>query len=657
MSTLITDPQTIAALEGKSYTGSPDTGVPSNTAQPSLGTPITDPQTIAALEAAASSGSSSSQSQSFFSAPPSMAQITQQELSPTDFQQGAWHGLTTVGNQAKINLYDRPMDYFFGGNRAAPDQASQQTYNSDPLFQQAMKNSPLATKAGMLVGAGAPLAAISPFVGVEDMGLIPGILSQSGMGSAYGASTSQDPVTGALYGAIGGAGGEGAMRGLSYAASPAIKYIANYFQNAALPSIKSDVTGMIPSMPGGSSAGVVSGATGASIDPVLASNANAFNMVKNNYLNSVQDEADKWNNLKGIASEADSTPGVSYDDTSHVQNLQNNLNNIQQQSVKQSASARANSDSEDLLSGYINDAHGTFNDAIEHQQALNKDYQNELTPGKSLPFNTVNSAISSIKNNFQENIDNIADQANNNSGLSDRLQSAWSDANQATQDKNNTFLNVVGSNGNQTKSAFSKFINNKNPNADPSTFVNSYIPKANQGTQGMQQFSNMVGDSDYAKGVLKQNIFKNPSDSDSFLQSYGQLSPEQQGFLFNPDQQRTINTMQTILKNNPENSSAGFIKNMWSHTIPMLIGASALGGAASHIGMDVAPEAAMTLAGLAAGRGTADLSKAIMSQPLAKQYVINSINKVPVGYLQNSAAQGLRSIPQSMYTANTVGNQ
>src|SRR5208337_1236984 len=101
--------------------------------------------------------------------------------------------------------------------------------------------------------------------------------------------------------------------------------------------------------------------------------------------------------------------------------------------------------------------------------------------------------------------------------------------------------------GTPKRSLFGQLQMNKNNiNADGSTFVNDYLPTSKgDGTQRMEQFTKMIGDTDTAKNVLKMNYFDSglktgDANASKVLGKYNNLSDEQKGYLFNPDEMQTF---------------------------------------------------------------------------------------------------------------------
>lgn len=349
-------------------------------------------------------------------------------------------------------------------------------------------------------------------------------------------------------------------------------------------------------------------------------NQQAFNMAKQNFDNFEAQEKPAWDEVTNAAFNVDNA-GIPFDNSNYLSSLQSQLEKLKGQSQRQSAYGRANSDALSMLQGYANDQTGTFTDAIEHNKALNQDYQNEITPGKSLPFSTVNFAKSNLQRTLQDNL-------STDDPLVSDLKDALTNANSLTQQKNQIFNQIVNSGGKTQNSKFASFLSNKNENADPTTFVQDYIPNGKaDGIQKMQQFGQMLGDEGAAKNVIKQNYFGNALTDDgidpkSFLNKYNNLSDEQQSYLFNPDENKAIQALNKINKNSPKALNPSSFTYALHASVPGLIGA--LSSSALGHGW----ETGAIVGGLGYPAFESGLKQAFTVKPISN-YFINSLTKAP----------------------------
>lgn len=305
-----------------------------------------------------------------------------------------------------------------------------------------------------------------------------------------------------------------------------------------------------------------------------------------------------------------------FDNSDYIKSLNGQLSFLKNQSERQSGFDRANKQSINLIQDYVNDQHGTFSDAIEHNRALNKDYQNEIAPGQPLPFKTVNFAKSKLKDTIENNIEK--------QGLDDTLGVSWDLANGVTSDKNRIFNNVVNNGGREQISKFSGFLNGKSEYQDPTTFVKDYVPTSRgDGTQKMEQFSKMIGDENSSKNILKMNYFENAYKNDSlngktFLDKYNNLSKDQQNYLFNSDENRTIQALNKIAQEHPDMIGNSHSSGILTHSIPGLLGIGM--GYLTGIG-----EIGGGMAGLLGGKLASKGLGKLFENPKISNYFVNNL--------------------------------
>jgi hypothetical protein len=506
------------------------------------------------------------------------------------------HNLANVVSPRLASYIPHQADYNFGQMLGVNDPNI-----GDKLLQGATQYAPYAL-GGETAGASS----------------LPTLLSrlgaQAGIGGVYGATQSDNPVSGAAVGAAGNA-----AFGLGGKAISAVGNIGkNYLSQFAGDSLVNQI-----------------GNTFSNVKNIT--NQNAFDLAKQNFQKYQELEKPLWENVKNIANNVDSS-GTSFDNTSYIDALNRQLEKLRGQSSRQSAFDRANKDSIDMLEGYGKDQTGTFSDAIEHNKALNQDYQNEITPGKSLPFSTVNYAKSNLQKALQENL-------NQEDPLIAQLKESLTNANKITQQKNQIFNQVVNTGGKTQNSKFATFLSGKNENADPSSFVNDYVPNGRaDGIQKMQQFSQMLGDEENAKNVIKQNYFDKVLTDDgvepkAFLKKYNNLSAEQKEYLFNSDEMAKINSLSKVLKAHPNALDKSAFTYALHNSIPALFGAS-VSGALGH-GWESG-----AIAGAIGYPFIQTSLKKAFSNPAVADYFVNSLDKGSVqpnsylGSLSSALAQG-----------------
>lgn len=448
-------------------------------------------------------------------------------------------------------------------------------------------------------------------------------------GMAYGATQSQNPVQGATQGGLAGAGTELGLSGLSALASPVWNASKNFLSQFPATGLFNNIKDTLS----------------ADRDQ---SNQQAFNVAQQNFENSKADTNNKWQVAKGYAAAADNTPGINIDNSSYLDNLQNQSAQIQQK-LKHNPDSTENNNALTLVNNFMNAPHDTLTGMIEHNQALNNAYQDTVTPGTSAPFSTIKSSIGALKNTIQQNFDN--------NGLGDTVGPAWNDANQSTKDHNQTFNEVIGPTGKAKPSSFSQFMTSNNPGADPSSFVNDYLPGKGEGTQKMEQFSQMLGDDDFAKSVLRKNYFGQVDNPNKFIKQYNNLSPDQQGYLFNGDQNDQIQAFNKILSDNPSVLKNTLFKGFFNHALPGLIGGSVVaahsGGNALH---EMLPEMAELALGGLAGQSFKPLANALSSNKGIQKYYVNSLLNPGQKDFGNALGNVGNSLTQSIVTPSIVNS-
>lgn len=353
-------------------------------------------------------------------------------------------------------------------------------------------------------------------------------------------------------------------------------------------------------------------------------NHNAYEDAGTNYRAHQAREKNAWDQATAMAKEADARLGNTggFDSEPYKDALTNQLKRLTSQSERQSGLKRANEQAMSLLNDYLTDDYNNFSEAMEHNKALNRDFaDNEVTSPqgsatkKPATFNNIKTASKSLRTMIDKNI-----AANN---LSSSLGKAWEEARQATQTKHQIF-NELGNKGGEAKaSTLGKLLTNQNQYADPSNFVDDYIPKGKgEGTQKMQQFQKVIGNPEKANNYLKMNYFGkafkgNNLDPSAFVKRYDALSPKQQSFLFNPQEKRVLNTLSTYAKQYPDAFSKNPNSLGWIH--------HTLGGALGALGahtMGLPWEAGMMGGYLGQQGADAGLQK-LAQHPRLQQYFMN----------------------------------
>jgi ABC-type iron transport system FetAB ATPase subunit len=466
---------------------------------------------------------------------------------------------------------------------------------------------PYLTGANAIAGAGAPVLERMAAQGLGGMG--------------YGATQNANPVQGANQGIL-AAPLEGATSAARSALTPIASGVRNLMSRFAFPAM-SDAVNQLSNF-------------GSNI-----SNKAAFLMAKENHdQNYLPQEDTLWKKLDQYKTQADQIPNAVFDNTKHQHNMEQHFNDVDE-NLKHNPDSIQNQDAQKLAYNSWNAPTSTFTDAINHNKVLNSSYRDAITPGSTIPLSSVKYAIKSIKGTLTDNLQDLKNSDDPNvSHFATNFENTINQANESTANRNKLFHEVTTPSGDSGKSTFSNINSNMRSftNQDGSisdsvgNFVNDYIPSSkNDGIGKMQQFSQMVGDSDYAKSVLKKNIFNNQYEPKSFLDQYDKLSKQQQEFLFSSGENDQIRAMQKMIKNNPNVLSTSAFQKMVTHAIPFLLTGLAAHGAAKEGGNvltgEILPpliEAGTALA-LAKPAGSVLKSKYAFGSRPVQQHYINSL--------------------------------
>jgi len=600
-------------------------------------TPVTDPALIAQLESGSGSVVTDPVLLAQLNGNGAPASLAQQAMLPA---RAALLGLTHMGGNIIGDVGTGLNAIGMRGAGQYLQGAGQQATNVTPQ-QLGIQNPGIGTS--LISGAAqyAPYALAAPEMGASEalsgipyLGRMLSPLAQRAAqaGAAYGATQSAPGQ--ALSGAAMGAGLNAGITGLGQAIPHAIANIPN---------------SMASLLSGYASSGLAKSIGKALEDAKNSTNVQAYGMAQNNYANMGQDEDNAWTAAKTVASGIDAQ-GVPFDNQSYQSALTGKINQLTNKSRQQSGFARAYAQPINYLNQYAGDQTGTYTDAIAHNQALNQDLSSEINPNTNAlktnqELNAINFAKGNIKSTLNNNIDN--------NDLSNTLGAALNNANNLTSQKKQIFEQIGTQKGGTNQSIFGRLQNNPYSLSDPTTFVQDYLPKgAADGVQKMQQFAQMVGDPKTARNVLKANYFDSATtpagiNPDSFLKKYNNLSPDQQNFLFNPQEQNQLSALNKISAQQSGNLHTPF----WYHTVPAILG----GLVGRWMGAGLFEGG---VAGYAAGKvGNYALNNAF-ENPSLSNFMVNRINNpgmvssVPLG-LQNAIRSGL----QSTVTPQVIGSQ
>lgn len=425
-----------------------------------------------------------------------------------------------------------------------------------------------------------------------------GLLPQMGAGALFGLTQGEHPLSAAVKGALtnlvlhgtGAAGGAGLR-----AAGRGVKSLIA--KSAAIPFAKTLGEGLGKFR--------------------NFEDTNDFGKALKRYEEEKNTEGNLWDTTKEYGRLADER--YNYDNSSYRQALENKIDSLQKQSERQAAFRRENEPAIATLQSYLDESkHDTFADALEHAKALNIDYRNEITPGKSVPFNMVKFAKGELEKNFNKNL------AQGN--LDKTLGEVWRSARQKTANINQAFNEYKTPAGGVSPSTFRKFYTRAGGEfEDPTGFVGQYVPKkAEEGIGRMQKLSTILGNDQDAKEAIIRNHFASAFEADEFnpkdfMNKFNKLSNAQQEYLFTPEQLENMRALGKILKRYPEALKKTGAMPRLHRSISGLLG---IGGAAALGGV---PWWAGVLGGLGAEAvGRAGLRQ-LAGTPTMRQRIIKDL--------------------------------
>ena len=492
--------------------------------------------------------------------------------------------------------------------KAAEYIPKQQDYDYDSLV--GIRNTDFGDKLVQGLVEYAPYAIGGEAAGVgKVVGIVPRGAAQAAEGGVFGATQNNDALSGALAGALGGAGGalaSGAVGGLVRGAKD------NLIGHSA-PSIARNIERSIGNLGGDM-------------------NQLAFKKAESSYEDTVKNESNLHNELEQSSKKHDKH--IKYDNSRYKKSLKNEVKRLDAESSRQSSLKPENDIAVKKLKLLMKDNHNSFSGAIEHHKSINKMYGKEVSPGNPVPESMIRFAHKEIKKDIQRNIDK--------NSIESTFGRAWKSANNATQDRVNTFDKIIGSSGREAKSKFKKFYSGKSDSADASAFVKDYIPKpGEEGVQKIKALSKILGDENFAKNVIKHNMFKSSIDKnniESFVNKFDSLSNEQKDYLFDDKQRNMVGTLSRLLKSKKDVLSGNEKQNAMKTVLSTALGY----GGAHYVGAD--PLTGLVVGGLAPSVYNKVLSS-VMSHPGAQNLASADLTSI---------GNQLRKVLPSILASNSV---
>jgi len=421
----------------------------------------------------------------------------------------------------------------------------------------------------------APYAAGGAAAGIGSLSPLSQALAVPAVGGLYGATQSQNPVTGALEGAAGAAFGGALGAGVSGLAGAASGAIAKSALGQQLQSMGQNLR--------------------------VPQNVEGYMDALKNYMSVAGDSGQpglegKLHQIKTAAAKAADDYGYQFDNSDYVGALQSKIGKLQTQSTNNPATAAGNQEAIEMLQNLANSKSDTFSDALSHVQSINQMFKQQLPTDRDLPFTMLKYAKGQMENsidaNLKQNGINPSDSPlfSGNNDLQSTLGAVRDLANQTTKDRINTFEQTLGNKGKPVPTIFSNLQANKATPDQANNWINDFLPnKNNTGTAKFDQLSQMLGgDQQQAAQLIKSNHFQdvyngNDLDANKFMSKYNKLPIAQQQWLFTPEQNQNINLFASLkgtsspLVDAAKKAASASI-DQWPATI-----ARGIGGAATNL--------------------------------------------------------------------------
>lgn len=277
-----------------------------------------------------------------------------------------------------------------------------------------------------------------------------------------------------------------------------------------------------------------------------------------------QQEGEAYKRVKEMAEEIDQKSALGklesevskkFDPSPFHAKLEQRIKELKEDSINHPSRMDKNKESIEILESIRKDKLSNWGDLLEERKVINDLYGYEKTPGKSLPFETIDFARKSLLNTANEIFEN---------NPMPEFKKAWDEANLITEKRKKEFDTLITRQGKETKSPYFNFkFSETNPEKGINTgsnvadVVRPYIPKdSKDGVAKIEQFYSMVGDINKGKELLKPYTFSdsiagNTVDLTKFFNRYDKLSEEQRGLLFDPSELARLNKSARLFKDNP----------------------------------------------------------------------------------------------------------
>lgn len=396
------------------------------------------------------------------------------------------------------------------------DALGMKTNLADKLIQGAASYAPFGLAGGLFKGA---------------TSLAGKIAQQAAIGGAYGATQSDNPLTGGVSGA--------ALNAAFPLAGAAVEKIA-------LP-IKRATANKVAELFG----------KDFKISPTKEE---AFLKAKRNYKNLEKEEKFQWEESKKSAENLDKF--FNYSNKDYIKTLKNKSKELTKETDIHPLKEDLNKAGiEFLKKSSKKSSTSGFSNMMEHQKDINQEFRKTLGPEFQKPIRQISFAKNAAKQNLAENIENAKNSESIYESLTaNNLESNLKNSNKITSMKKRIFEQKpkLKSSSKPSESIFGSLVNKEEPGIDVSAFTKDYLSKTNStGTQGYHQFAKMIGDKEEAAKILRKQEFgkiykDNKINMPKFLDKFESLNEKQRSFLFKKDELNLIERLQKAKEKDPD---------------------------------------------------------------------------------------------------------
>jgi hypothetical protein len=441
-----------------------------------------------------------------------------------DFLTGGKLGVKQFGEQTGENVLKLANKFTgHGGELAESLQQKLNQLRKDPSYLQAMQRNPITTRAGEFAGGALPYGASLAIPGLGEAGLA----ARMGAMGGIGALSSEQPLVGGITGAL----GEGAG---SKIVGPALSKAGSFLTT---PNLKRLATDALEKLHIG--------------NRVSDENNKAFDESLKNLRNLEEKEGSSHRKVESMADKLTKSGDYKVNNDKYENAINKRIVELKK-SLEHGSSPEVSNEIDRLIDWH-NAPHDTLKGLIEHNKFLNNQFKMTNTPLGNLSHTSVKYGIANLKNTIDENLDRL--------GLKGTLGKSINEANDLTKNKYKNFMENSSSPNESKVSEFSKTSKNYDANGNiknlpknlqernvslashetRGNFISDYLPKGkDEGAANFERLSNMLGDKQKARDLLRKNLLANETEETGVMKKYNNLDEKQKEWLFSPAERKKL---------------------------------------------------------------------------------------------------------------------